>query len=154
MWSGPYCKVYCYAVCTLHVKALEFAALVVRVRLYERIRLNLINARVLKITVTNVVCTWRCWTLPLLRFEPERMQLVYEIILLDKILRNYVFSENLQWNYSSFNVTFIHFMHDHGILHDIFFGSPQLKAQILSNSWANYFRPSNFLQISEKSPRL
>ena len=66
--------------------------------------LNLINPRVLKITVTNAVCAWRGWTLPLLRFECERMQLVYEIILLNTILRNHLLSENLQWNYGSFNV--------------------------------------------------
>ena len=128
MWSGPYCKLYCYAFCTLRVLKLWN---LVRVRLYERIRLNLINARVLKITVTNVVCTWRCWTLPLLRFEPERMQLVYEIILLDKIWRNHVLSEKLQWNYASFNVTLIYLIHNNGILRDIFFGSRQLKAKTL-----------------------
>ena len=65
--------------------------------------LNLINPRVLKITVTNAVCAWRGWTLPRLRFECERMQLVYEIILLNTILRNHLLSENLQWNYGSFN---------------------------------------------------
>ena len=64
------------------------------------------NPRVLKITVTHAVCKWRCWTLPLLWFEREKMQLVYEIILLKKIL-----SENLQWNYASFiNVTLIYLM--------------------------------------------
>ena len=30
------------------------------------------------------------------RFERERMQLVYEIILLNKIFRNHLLSENLQ----------------------------------------------------------
>ena len=29
--------------------------------------------------------TWRCWSDPLVRFERERMQLVYEFILLNKI---------------------------------------------------------------------
>ena len=38
----------------------------------ERIRLNLVNPRVLKITVTYAVCTWRCWTLPLWWFEREK----------------------------------------------------------------------------------
>ena len=56
-----------------------------------------INPRVLKITVTHAVCPWRCWTLPLLRFERDRIQLVYEIILLNKILRNHLLSEHLQW---------------------------------------------------------
>ena len=31
--------------------------------------------------------------------------LVYEVILLDYILRNYLLSKNMQWNYASFNVT-------------------------------------------------
>ena len=67
-------------------------------------RLDLISPRVLKITVRHPVCTWRCCTLPLLRFERERMQLVYEFILLNKILRNRLLSEHMQWNYASFNV--------------------------------------------------
>ena len=66
-------------------------------------RLDLISPRVLKITVRHPVCTWRC-CLPLLRFERERMQLVYEFILLNKILRNRLLSEHMQWNYTSFNV--------------------------------------------------
>ena len=61
---------------SLHVKALEFTAFVIHVWENERIRLNLINQKFLKITVTHAVCTWRCWTLPLLWFERERMQLV------------------------------------------------------------------------------
>ena len=81
---------------SLHVKALEFAAFVVRERENERIRrLNLINPRVSKITVMHAVCTWRCWTLPLLWFERERMQLVYEIISLNTILGNHLYSVNL-----------------------------------------------------------
>ena len=40
---------------------------------------------------------WRFWTLPLLQFERDGMQLVYEIILVNKILRNHFLSENLQW---------------------------------------------------------
>ena len=60
--------------------------------------------RVLKITVTHAVCTWRCWTLPLLRFERKRMQLVYKFTLLNKILRNHVLSEHMQWDYTPFNV--------------------------------------------------
>ena len=56
-----------------------------------------INPRVLKITVTHAVCPRRCWTLPLLGFERDRIQLVYEIILLNKILRNHLLSEHLQW---------------------------------------------------------
>ena len=47
-------------------------------------------------------------------------------------------------------------MHDHGILRDISFGSPQLRVKILSNSWlwakpvnSNCFCQIN-LRISEK----
>ena len=68
------------------------------------------------------------------RFERERMQLDYAIILLNKILRNHFLFESLQWNYVSFNVTLIYLMRDHGILRDIFFRSQQLRAKILSNS--------------------
>ena len=146
---------------SLHVKALEFASFVVRVW---------VNPRVSKITVTHAVYTWRCWTLPLLRLEREKMHFVYEIVLLNKISRNHFLSEPLQWNYASFNVkrnrptsissnkivklqkNFIsvwpliachsphwnnhlnYLMHDHGILLDIFFGSRQLRAKILSKS--------------------
>ena len=71
---------------------------------YESIRLNLLNPRVLKLTVTHAVSKWRCCTLPFLRFERERMQLVYEIVLFNKILRNHLLSEHQQWNYASFKV--------------------------------------------------
>ena len=67
-------------------------------------RLDLISPRVLKITVRHPVSTWRWCTLALLRFERERMQLVYEFILLNKILRNRLLSEHMLWNYASFNV--------------------------------------------------
>ena len=70
----------------------------------ERNRLSLINPRVLEKTVAHAVSTWRCWTLPLLQFDHERMQLVYEFLFLKKILRNHLFSEHMQWNYASFNV--------------------------------------------------
>ena len=40
------------------------------------------------------------------------MQLVNEVILLNKILRNLLLSENMQWNYVSFNVTLNYFMHE------------------------------------------
>ena len=39
------------------------------------------------------------------------MQLVYEVILLNKILSNHFLSENSQWNYASFNVTLNYLMH-------------------------------------------
>ena len=48
-------------------------------------------------------------------------------------------------------------MHDHAILRDIVFGSPQLRAKTLSNSWqakpvnSNYFQQI-YIQIFEKSP--
>ena len=62
------------------------------------------------------------------------MKVVYEIILLNIILRNHLLSENLQENYASLNVTIIYVMHDYGILPDIF-GSRHPKAKILSNAW-------------------
>ena len=34
---------------------------------------RMIEGRVLKLTVTHPVCKWRCCTLPVLRFERERM---------------------------------------------------------------------------------
>ena len=55
---------------------------------------------------------WRCWTLPILRFDRETMQLVYDVILLNKILRNHFLSENMQWNYASFNVSLVYLMHN------------------------------------------
>ena len=59
MWSGPYCELYCHAVCTGESFGICcFGAWFV----YERIRVNLINPRVLKIIVRNAVCSWRCWT--------------------------------------------------------------------------------------------
>ena len=54
---------------------------------YERIRLNLINPKVLKIEIG--LCLFY-------GFYGERMQLVYEVILLNKILRNHLLSENMQ----------------------------------------------------------
>ena len=83
---------------SLHVKALEFGAFGF---VFEKRRLHLINPRVLKRTITHAVCRWRCWTLPFLRLERERISrrrpfLVYEIILLNKILRNHLLSENVK----------------------------------------------------------
>ena len=40
------------------------------------------------------------------------MQLVYEIIFLNTILGNHLLSENMQWNYASFNVTLNYPMHE------------------------------------------
>ena len=42
----------------------------------------------------------------------ELMQLVYEVILLNKILRNHLLSENMQGDYASFNVTLNYLMHE------------------------------------------
>ena len=105
MWLGPYCELYCHAVCTWKFWNLPLSWFV-----NERMRLNLINPGLLK--KQNAVCTWRCWTLPLLQFDRERMQLVHEVILLNKILRSHLLSENMQWNYASFNVTLNYLMHE------------------------------------------
>ena len=40
------------------------------------------------------------------------MQLVYEVILPNKVLRNHLLSENMQWNYASLNVTLNYLMHE------------------------------------------
>ena len=49
----------------------------------------------------------------LLRFDRERKQLVYKVILLNTILRNRLLSENMQCgNYASFNVTLNYLMHE------------------------------------------
>ena len=40
------------------------------------------------------------------------MQLVYEVILLNKVLRNHLLSENMQCNYASLNVTLNYLMHE------------------------------------------
>ena len=102
---GPYCELFFHPVCTWTLWNLLLSCFV-----YERKRLNLINPRVLKIERT--FCTWRCWTLPLLRFHREGMQLGYEFILLKKILRSHLLSENMQWNYASFNVTLNYLTHE------------------------------------------
>ena len=64
MWSGPYCELYCHAVCTWKLWNLPLPWFV-----YEKIRLNLIYPRILK---KNAVCMWRCWTLSLPRFDREK----------------------------------------------------------------------------------
>ena len=97
MWSGPYCELYCHAVYTWKIRNLPLSWFV-----YERIRRNLINLRALKIERGLHV---KMLDSALLRFGRERMQLVYEVILLNTILRNHLISENMQWNYASFNVT-------------------------------------------------
>ena len=56
---------------------------------------SLINPRVLKIERGLHMKMLR-WTLPLLRFDRERMQRVYELIVLYKISRNHLLSENMQ----------------------------------------------------------
>ena len=98
---------------------------------------SLINPRVLKIERGLHVKMLR-WTLPLLRFDRERMQCVYEVILLYKISRNHLLSENMQWYYRSFNVTLNYLTRSLTRslnLRDIFFGARQLRATMLSDSW-------------------
>ena len=40
------------------------------------------------------------------------MQFVYEVILPNKVLRNHLLSENMQWNYASLSVTLNYLMHE------------------------------------------
>ena len=87
--------------------------------MFEIIRLNLINPRVLKATVTQ--------------FAREDVGLLRD----DFAQKDFKISPPFRIstiNYASFNVTLIHLMLDHGIFRDIF-GSQQLRAKILSNSW-------------------
>ena len=60
MWSGPYCELYCHAVCTWICFGISPLSRFV----YERIRLDLINPRVLKRKRSLQEIRW---TLPLLR---------------------------------------------------------------------------------------
>ena len=61
MWSGPYCELYCHAVCTWKLWNLPLSWFV-----YERTRLNLINLRVLnrsRFALKNVgLCPFYCST--------------------------------------------------------------------------------------------
>ena len=87
--------------------------------MFEIIRPNLINPRVLKATVTQ--------------FAREDVGLLRD----DFAQKDFKISPPFRIstiNYASFNVTLIHLMLDHGIFCDIF-GSQQLRAKILSNSW-------------------
>ena len=97
MWSVPYCELYCHAVCTWKLWNLPRSWFV-----YGRIQLNLIDLRVLKIERS----------LHVKMLDRERKQLVYEVILLNKIWKNHLLSENMPWNYASFNVTLNHLMHE------------------------------------------
>ena len=97
IWSGPYCELYCHAVCTWKLWNLPRSWFV-----YGRIQLNLIDLRVLKIERS----------LHVKMLDRERKQLVYEVILLNKIWKNHLLSENMPWNYASFNVTLNHLMHE------------------------------------------
>ena len=103
MWSGPCCELYCHPVCTWKLWNLPILWFV-----YERIRLKIINPRVLKIERGLYV---KMLDFPLLRFDRERMQLVYEVILLNKILSNHFLPGNLQWNCASFSVTLNYLMY-------------------------------------------
>ena len=75
---------------------------------------------------------WRCWTLSLLRFNHERMQLVYEVISLNKILRNHFLSKNMQWN-SMLPLIILCKRSWNFAWH--FFGIRKLRAKILSNAY-------------------
>ena len=69
--------------------------------------LNLLNPRVKKKTrfarEDNGLCPFYGSTV--------KEWLVYEVILLNKILRNHLHSENMRWNFASFNVTLNYFKH-------------------------------------------
>ena len=95
MWSGPYWELYCHAVCMWKLWNLPLSWFV-----YERIRLRILkierglHVKMLDSAVFTV-----------------RPQLVYEVILLSKILRNRLLSKKKQCNYASFNVTLNYLVH-------------------------------------------
>ena len=94
IWLRPlYFELYCQAVCTWKLWHLPLSWFD-----YKRMRLNLINPNVLKV---NTVCMWRFWVCPIYG-STLKERLVYEVILLNKILMNHLLSKNMQWNYASF----------------------------------------------------
>ena len=105
MWSGPYCELYSHAVCTW--KLWNYFPL--SWFLYERIRFNLINPRVLKIE--RGVHEKKLDSAPF-TVGPRKNATCLEVILLNKILRNHLLSENMQWNYASINVTLNYLLHE------------------------------------------
>ena len=64
-------------------------------------------------------------------FDQERIRRVYEVILLDKILRNTSFLRVCNEIVRSFNVTLNYLMHDYMeyILGDIFFGTATTESK-------------------------
>ena len=48
---------------------------------------------ILKTTFLHTIYTWRCWTLPLLQFVPERTSIVYDIYLLKRFSQITSFSK-------------------------------------------------------------
>ena len=105
MWSRPYCELYSHAVCTW--KLWNYFPL--SWFLYERIRLNLINPRVLKIE--RGVHEKKLDSAPF-TVGPWKNATCLEVILLNKILRNHLLSENMQGNYASINVTLNYLLHE------------------------------------------
>ena len=55
-------------------------------------------------------------------FDRERMRQVYEVILLNKILRNHLLSESMQWNCAIIQCYLMHDFMEY-ILGDIFYGT-------------------------------
>ena len=131
MWSGTYCELYFQAVWTWKLWNLPLPWFV-----YERIQLNLINSRFFKNRTR--FARENVGLFP--QFDRERMQLVYEVILLDKILKIHLLSENMQWNYASFNVTLNYVMYEimEFCVISSLAGARQLRAKILSNNKPNH----------------
>ena len=106
MWSAPYCELGCHAVSTWKLWNLPLSWFV-----YERIRLNLINPRVLKIE--------RGLHVKMLDSGPFYSSTVTECNLFTSsfcLIRfseiNHLLSENMKWNYASLNVTLSYLMHE------------------------------------------
>ena len=125
--------VYCHAVYTWKLWNLPLSWFV-----YERIWLNLINPRVLKIgrrlhvkmldSALSTVQPWKKCSL-----------FTRSFCSWNKILRNHLLSKNNcneMMHHSMLPlISLLSHALDHGSLRDIFFGTWQLRAKILSNSW-------------------
>ena len=121
-------ELYFHSVCTWRLWNLPLSWFV-----YERIRLNLINPRVLKIERSLHV---EMLDSALLWFDRKKVAACFEDLSLSKILRNHFLSENRQRNYVSFNVTLNYLMHE--IMEccvTSFVALDNWEQKLLSNSW-------------------
>ena len=93
MWSGPFCQLYCHAVCTWRLWNLALSWV-----LYERIRLNLISPRVFKIERSLHAKMFA--SVPLTVRSRKQCNLFTRSFWSIRFLRNHLLSENMQLDYS------------------------------------------------------